>query len=224
MFYHNFQVILTHPKFMHKSSDYDILVPWLGKGILLNVGPSWHSHRKILTPAFHFSILENFVPSFEKQTLIFNGKIKKMLEEGIDEIDVTKFLGLLTLDIICGEFEKYSFKFKINFVVQFFTSETSLNVSINAQTEECEYEKNIKELTSILMWRIFNNFAASDFLFKHFFRSKYRQQTKLIEKVHKFTNDIIEKKREETKVEEKLKFDENDGIKTAHQFSQHSRQ
>lgn len=97
------QVILTHPKFMNKSSDYDILVPWLGNGLLLNIGPSWYAHRKILTPAFHFSILENFVPVFEKQAIIFNGQIKKLLDEGVDDIDVSKMLGLLTLDIICGK-------------------------------------------------------------------------------------------------------------------------
>lgn len=86
-----------------------------------------------------------------------------------------------------------------------------MNVSINAQTEECDYEKNIKELTSLLMWRIFNSFAASDFIFKYFFWNKYRQQTLLIEKVHKFTNDIIEKKRKEIKAP--VASEDNVGIK-----------
>lgn len=89
---------------MNKSSDYEVLAPWLGNGLLLNIGPSWYSHRKILTPAFHFSILENFVPVFEKQALIFNGQINKKLEQGITDIDVTKMLSQLTLDVICGKF------------------------------------------------------------------------------------------------------------------------
>ena len=87
---------------MKKSSDYDILGPWLNNGILLNTTPSWNSHRKMLNSAFHFSFHENFVAVFEKQALIFNGQINKKLEQGITDIDVTKMLNQLTLDVICG--------------------------------------------------------------------------------------------------------------------------
>lgn len=87
-----------------------------------------------------------------------------------------------------------------------------MNVSIHAQTEDCEFEKNIKELTFLMTWRIFNSFAVNDFIFKTFFWTKYRQQTLLIEKVHKFTNDIIEKKREEIK-ETPIESADHDGIK-----------
>jgi cytochrome P450 len=64
-------------------------------------GERWKSHRKLLTPAFHFKILENFLPTIIKQTNTMLDLIEKQLKQnnGIIE-DITHFI---TLDMICGK-------------------------------------------------------------------------------------------------------------------------
>jgi cytochrome P450 len=44
-----------------KGEDYRFLHDWLGEGLLTSRGAMWHARRKLLTPAFHFRILEDFL-------------------------------------------------------------------------------------------------------------------------------------------------------------------
>jgi cytochrome P450 len=64
-------------------------------------GQHWATHRKLLTPAFHFKVLENFVDVFNR-----NGKI--LLENfsrhvNGPEFDVTPYMTLCALDNMSGE-------------------------------------------------------------------------------------------------------------------------
>uniref|UniRef100_A0A182M905 Cytochrome P450 n=1 Tax=Anopheles culicifacies TaxID=139723 RepID=A0A182M905_9DIPT len=43
-----------------KSQIYDFIKPWLGQGLLISSGEKWFHRRKIITPTFHFKILEGF--------------------------------------------------------------------------------------------------------------------------------------------------------------------
>ncbi len=56
----------------------------------------------MLTPTFHFHILDGFFDDFNRNATILNevieGKIKMQ-----KEIDVNPLLSACTLDIICGE-------------------------------------------------------------------------------------------------------------------------
>jgi cytochrome P450 len=70
---------------------------------LLFVGPKWHNRRKILTPAFHFKILEDFFDVFMEQSSILVDKLQREIgnEAGFD---IFPYVTHCTLDIICGEF------------------------------------------------------------------------------------------------------------------------
>ncbi|EFN87967.1 Cytochrome P450 4C1 [Harpegnathos saltator] len=82
-----------------KGYEYKFFHPWLGDGLLTSQGAKWHQRRKILTPAFHFSILKEFVKTFIEEG---NRAVKSFnpAEESIIE-DVMLFTSHHTLNAIC---------------------------------------------------------------------------------------------------------------------------
>lgn len=108
-----------------KSVDYEQLIPWLGTGLLISngeffvkfmildienashlvhtiVGEKWSKRRKLLTPAFHFQILEKFMDVFNQQSFKFVKIIQSKYEPG-ETFDITPLISKLALDIICGK-------------------------------------------------------------------------------------------------------------------------
>lgn len=48
-----------------KSDIYKMLHPWLAQGLLTSEKPKWKARRTLLTPSFHFSMLESYVRVFQ---------------------------------------------------------------------------------------------------------------------------------------------------------------
>lgn len=65
------------------------------------VGQKWKRKRKIITPAFHFAVLEKFVDVFNTNgaTLVQRLKDEALGEESVD---IYKYVTACALDIICG--------------------------------------------------------------------------------------------------------------------------
>jgi cytochrome P450 family 4 len=55
----------------------------------------------MITPAFHFKILDSFVEVFSEKSEILISKLQK--EVGSKGFDVCPYITKCTLDIICGE-------------------------------------------------------------------------------------------------------------------------
>lgn len=64
-------------------------------------GEIWSSHRKFLTPTFHFKILENSLEIIHKNAQIFVEQLKP--EVGKSEFNVQMFVEKMSLDVISGK-------------------------------------------------------------------------------------------------------------------------
>ncbi|ETN65675.1 cytochrome P450 [Anopheles darlingi] len=98
-----YERILGSQKHIEKSHDYEFLKPWLGTGLLTSEGKKWHPRRKILTPAFHFKILDDFVDIFQEQSAVL---VKRLESELGNEAGFNCFpyVTLCALDVVCGRY------------------------------------------------------------------------------------------------------------------------
>ena len=78
-----------------------MLKPWLNQGLLTSASTKWRSRRKMLTPAFHFNILEQFLPIMNEQANILSQVIHdRQKRMGNDYINIVPLITNATLDII----------------------------------------------------------------------------------------------------------------------------
>lgn len=95
--------LLSSQKNITKGLGYELDVKrWLGEGLVTSTDHTWFVHRKLITPAFHFSILEGFCDVFAEKIDQMVEKLRKFSETG-EVVDVYPILSLTALDIICGK-------------------------------------------------------------------------------------------------------------------------
>ncbi|XP_013771868.2 cytochrome P450 4c3-like [Limulus polyphemus] len=170
--YSTVEAVLRSSTNIEKAFQYDLLRPWLRDGLVTSSGNKWKTRRKLLTPSFHFRILDSFVPVFNKQSRILLKKLKLM--DGKD-IDITSMVTLCTLDIIC---------------------ETAMGVNIGAQTDsESPYAKALHKLGESFMTRLMRPWLWSDFIYNRTSLSKDFHENLLI--MSQFTKKVINKRKNE---------------------------
>ena len=69
------KAVLSSQRLMRKSYFYDFLHEWLGTGLLTSYGKKWKTRRRMITPTFHFSILNRFAEIFQKHAQILVERI-----------------------------------------------------------------------------------------------------------------------------------------------------
>lgn len=77
---------------------------WLGRGLLTSNFALWKSRRDLLTPAFHFQILQNYVHIFQTRAATFADRLDKLIDKDSTEskksINIFPLCTDCTLDII----------------------------------------------------------------------------------------------------------------------------
>ncbi|CAH1108900.1 unnamed protein product [Psylliodes chrysocephalus] len=196
-------IVASNPEFLEfllgkmdildKSYEYKFLSNWLGSGLLTADAEIWKKSRKMLTPSFHFSILENFIETFNSNADI----LKEILSEKADAetFDVFPYAAMSALDII---------------------SETTMGVSINAQRNpKSDYINAVKEKCRILIERIYSPIKKFDLTFP--LTNDYYADLNHVKTLHDHTLKIINKRKQElksnVKKETMVKNDEDEGIK-----------
>ncbi|XP_052871034.1 cytochrome P450 4d2-like [Anopheles cruzii] len=184
------ETVLSSQKLIRKSELYKFLVPWLGNGLLLSTDQKWFNKRKILTPAFHFKILEQFIEVFDKQSHVLVDRLRPEATGKL--VNIYPYVALAALDIIC---------------------ETAMGTSVNAQTDaNSSYVKAITDLSLLLTERFVKVWQQVDFLFN--LSPDKRRQDEIIKVLHDFTTKIIHSRRQELAVRGVSEADDDADIGT----------
>ncbi|XP_065359602.1 cytochrome P450 4d8 [Calliphora vicina] len=166
--------ILSSTTHITKQRSYSILHQWLGLGLLMNDGRKWHSRRKIITPTFHFKILQQFVEVFDQQASVLVQCLAKNADRQ-NAFDVYPYICSATLDII---------------------AETAMGTKVHAQTDSTmQYTSAVNEMTKLMAWRFMQLPLNIELVFTILYPFKKLRQTKLIQILHEFTAKVIEERR-----------------------------
>uniref|UniRef100_A0A915EL41 Cytochrome P450 n=1 Tax=Ditylenchus dipsaci TaxID=166011 RepID=A0A915EL41_9BILA len=164
------EAILGSNKILTKLFAYDFLSPWIGQGLLISKPEKWRPRRKLLTPTFHYDILKDFVPVYNRHAKTLVSKFDELVEKtGKDQYtDVFHTITLCTLDIIC---------------------EAALGVDIDAQRKHTNYLDAVFRIKHIVHQRIIKPLFYPELIFYLFGDGK--EQKKCVEILHNFTKEAI---------------------------------
>lgn len=173
--------VIGSSKNMEKSRIYDFVKIWLGDGLLISNGEKWFKHRKIITPTFHFSILESFCEIFNEKSKVLVEKLDEKANTG-DAFNIHPFVTNAALDII---------------------SKAAMGISLDVQGEQKnEYVDSIYEISELILYRALRPHLHFEFIYKRTASSKRFYHC--LNVLHSFTKEAIET-RKKTREENKLK-------------------
>jgi len=165
--------VLNSSKHTTKSWDYELYVPWLGRGLLILNGKKWSFRRKLLSPSFHFKVLTDYAYAMQQKCHTFQECLLKATAENPKGFNISPFISRLALDIIC---------------------QTAMGVSVEAQLNpENQYLKDVSRINKILFLR-----GAKPWLWNplmNFVIGAGWEERKLVNKLHDFTNTVIRERK-----------------------------
>ncbi|XP_039440748.1 cytochrome P450 4C1 [Culex pipiens pallens] len=164
--------LLSSTKNIDKSRFYQFLHPLLGLGLLNSGGSKWLHRRRILTPTFHFNILNGFHRTFVEECELLVGTLDEHAASG-KATALQPVMSRFTLSTIC---------------------ETSMGVKLASMAGADEYRKKLYEIGEILVHRLMRPWLISDFVCK--ITGYQAVLRKLLRPVHAFTTGIINQRRE----------------------------
>lgn len=166
----NIESVLNSTSVINKADEYRFFEPWIGEGLVTSKKVKWRFRRKILTPAFHFRILNDFLPIMNEEATKLIRKLnqRKYLDKN-KVIDITPLIALCTLDTIC---------------------ETAMGVNINCQADEhSPYVRALHEVGEMALSRVTRPWLWLDSVF--YLTESGRRFTAAKNIMHEFTTRVI---------------------------------
>nr|QTM97445.1 Cytochrome P450 [Sitophilus oryzae] len=186
--------LLSSNTLIEKSLDYKFLHNWLEDGILISTGATWKNGRKILSPAFHFSVLEEIVTKFDKPTLILIELLEK--EVGKDSVNIYSYIKNYALDVIC---------------------ESSMGIEVEAQKKsQSTYVKSVDSMCNIVVDRAFNPLKTKDWLYM--LTPSYYKEKAYVRYLHSMSDKVIKSKKSSRQNGIKEDKDDDTGRKKKNAF------
>jgi len=161
-----------------KGFIYSFLHSWLGIGLLTSNGDVWKRKRRLLTPAFHFQILQGYISVFYNCSKILVDKWKLVANTG-QEFDIFPQFTALTLDII---------------------GLCAFNCDLNAQkNSNSEYVQAVYSASEFVLSRVFTPLHIFDWIYC--WSSNYRKFRRIVNIIHRLPDEVIRRRREQLKKE-----------------------
>lgn len=158
---------------LEKSWSYRFVRVWLGEGLLTSSGAKWFKHRKIITPTFHFKILENFCDVFDEKTRILVNRLNVQADSG-KQFNIYPYITKVALDII---------------------ADAAMGTNVNAQNdEENEYVTAVYQAAELIIARLLQPWKYSDTVYN--LLSEGKSMKKCLKVLHSFTAEVIEQRRQ----------------------------
>jgi len=160
---------------INKAFAYDMLHPWLGTGLLTAEKKKWKPRRRMITPTFHFNILQDFLEVMNKQTTFMADKLSIESRAGkTGSVDMYSYITLAALDIIC---------------------ETAMGHDLKSQQRESnsDYISSIYLANKVIVRRLRKPYLIPDFTF-NLFDKDAKQYWAGIKLMKEFTLSIIQKR------------------------------
>nr|QQL94723.1 cytochrome P450 4f3-like protein [Lateolabrax maculatus] len=151
---------------------YGHLRPWLGQSLLISNGEEWSRKRRLLTPAFHFDILKNYVAKFNTSTNTMHDKWRGLVATGQTNIEMFDHVTLMTLDSLL---------------------QCAFSYNSNCQQSSSEYVLAIVELSDLIIDRRQKILHHWDWIYWKTQQGK--RFKKALSIVHRFTREVVQKRR-----------------------------
>ncbi|XP_045494873.1 cytochrome P450 4C1-like isoform X1 [Colias croceus] len=167
------EAVIQGTKYNSKGYLYSFIEPWLKDGLLLSKGKKWHIRRKMMTPAFHFNILNNFKPVIERNAESLLKDIQNEISK--PETDISPLINNFALNSIC---------------------ETAMGTALDKESNSFskKYKESIYKLGQYAVYRAQRIWMYPDFIFN--LTRIGRKQKEILKILTSFRRKVVEKRRE----------------------------
>lgn len=170
------QTILTSKTNMKKPIVYNFIVSWLGEhNILTATGASWRFKRRLMTPAFHFRVLSDYLSTFNNNATALVERVEKLTAQQPEEpIRAVRLTQNCALDIM---------------------TKVLMGVDLGSQvdTTVTSFASQFNMLMFLIGVRIFRPWMWSDAMYKRTMEGRLYQTA--IEEMEKYTLGVLEKRK-----------------------------
>lgn len=173
---HTVERVLSNSENVNKSFFYVMMKSWIGNGLLTSDKAVWKQRRKVLTPAFHFRILDEYVPVMNSKATLLGDKMAAL---GDDFFDVVPIMRLATFGILF---------------------ETAMGIQLDeGGVEKIGFLQVNDEIATAIITRMMNIHHWPELIYK--FTQDGRQFYEKVKLIKKFTRDILSMRKKTYKVE-----------------------
>lgn len=170
------QTLLTSKTNLRKPLVYNFISSWLGEhNILTAVGDSWRFKRRLMTPAFHFKVLEDYVSTFNYNGTLLVERVDKLTAKHPGEpIPAFRIVQNCALDVI---------------------TKVLMGVDLGSQLEttDTSFANHFNMLMFLIGVRVFRPWMWHDSLYDRTLEGRLYHQS--IREMEKYTLAVLERRK-----------------------------